>query len=491
MRTPGSTSPPGTKAGPCSGSPIPACRRSRRAAISAGSDGAEWFRQFLYTAERERGLDDQEDLASPGTFTWDLAQPAMLVLRAGTPGDVDPEALAAAERGRRPDPPADYIAARHPGLTILAGFPWFTDWGRDTFIAMRGLLIGHGRLKEAADILLAWSELVSEGMLPNRFPDGSGPPEYNAVDASLWFVVAVHELMEAGGASPAQTAQLQGACLAILDAYYAGTRFGIGADLQDGLLRAGVPGVQLTWMDAKVGDWVVTPRIGKPVEVQALWVNALAIAGHWQNGDRWVGRAVRARDSVVALFPDRATGGLIDVLEPDGVHGARDRRVRPNQILAAGGLPIPVLTPALIGGVVRLVEQELLTPMGLRTLAPGDPAYRGHYGGGPLERDGAYHQGTVWPWLLGPFTAAWLAANGDTMEARAEARTRFVAPLVAHLSVAGLGHVSEIADGDAPHTPRGCPFQAWSLGEMIRMQTMVGAASRQHAQSPTGEPDAP
>jgi glycogen debranching enzyme len=188
---------------------------------------------------------------------------------------------------------------------------------------------------------------------------------------------------------------------------------------------------------------------------------------------------VRARDSVVALFPDRATGGLIDVLDADGVRGARDRSIRPNQVLAAGGLPIPVLTPALIAGVVALAERELLTPLGLRTLAPSDPSYRGHYGGGPLERDGAYHQGTVWPWLLGPFVSAWLAAGSREPERgaalRAEGRARFLAPLQAHLHVAGLGHVSEIADGDAPHAPRGCPFQAWSLGEMIRIAAMLDA----------------
>lgn len=441
------------------------------------ADGPDWYRHFLYSAERDRGLDDQEDLASPGLFAWDLtvANPAELILRAGVPGAADADALAAAERQRRPDAPGAYLAARPPGQTILAGFPWFTDWGRDTFIAMRGLLLARGRLAEAAEILLAWSGLVSEGMLPNRFPDGAGPPEYNAVDASLWYVVAVHELIEAGGATAAQAAQLRGACIAILDAYRAGTRFGIVADPADGLLRAGVPGLQLTWMDAKVDDWVVTPRVGKPVEVQALWVNALAIAGRWPGGDRWVGPALRARDSVTMLFADRTTGGLIDVLDADGIAGARDASIRPNQVLAAGGLPIPVLTPQLIRGVVALAERELLTPLGLRTLSPSDPAYRGRYAGGPLERDGAYHQGTAWPWLMGPFVAAWMAARGWSAEAQAEAKARFLAPLQAHLAVAGLGHVSEVADGDPPHRPGGCPFQAWSLGEMIRIETMLGA----------------
>jgi glycogen debranching enzyme len=439
------------------------------------TDDPAWFRHFLYTAEQARGLDDEEDLASPGVFTWTLDTPAALILRAFTASDASPAALAEAERARRPDAAGAYLAARSPGLTILAGFPWFTDWGRDTFIAMRGLLIASGRLAEAAEILLAWSGLVSEGMLPNRFPDGAGPPEYNAVDASLWFIVAVHDLIAAGGTDAAQTAQLQAACLAILEAYQSGTRFGIAADPQDGLIRAGVPGVQLTWMDAKVGDWVVTPRIGKPVEVQALWINALMIAGRWPDGARWAARAQRAQASLVALFPDRDTGGLIDVRDVDGVRLRRDRSIRPNQILAAGGLPFAVLPPALSAGVVAVVERELLTPLGLRTLSPTDPAYKGHYGGPPLERDGAYHQGTAWPWLMGPFVAAWLAVQGDTAAAKAEARTRFLAPLQAHLAVAGLGHVSEVVDGDAPHTPGGCPFQAWSLGEMIRIQAMLDA----------------
>lgn len=438
-------------------------------------EGAEWYRRFLYTTERERGMDDQEDLASPGAFTWDLAEPAALILRAVSSGDTPVAELQAGERALRPDTPRVYLAARPPGQTVLAGFPWFTDWGRDTFISMRGLLIGSGRLKEAADILLAWAGMVDGGMLPNRFPDGDGPPEYNAVDASLWFIIAAHELIEAGGATPAQAARLQDAGKAIIAAYQAGARFGIAADPADGLLRAGVPGVQLTWMDAKVGDWVVTPRIGKPVEVQALWINALSIAAAWPGGSRWGAVARQARDSLATLFRDPDTGGLIDVLDVDGVPGTKDRSIRPNQIFAAGGLPFAVLPPSRAAGIVAVVERDLLTPLGLRTLAPSDPAYRGRYTGNVLQRDGAYHQGTVWPWLMGPFVAAWLAAGGS----KADARERFLAPLHAHLRVAGLDHISEVADGDAPHTPGGCPFQAWSYGEMIRIEAMLGATGDQ------------
>jgi glycogen debranching enzyme len=450
------------------------------------ADGPDWYRRFTYAVDRDRGLDDGEDLASPGTFSWTVAPdaPAMLVLRAGHPGTAPAAGLEAAEHTRRQRPVRDvaadaYLAKRGDGHTLLAGFPWFTDWGRDTFISLRGLLITRGRLREAAEILLAWAEHVSQGMLPNRFPDYGDTAEYNAVDASLWFVVAVHELIEAGGASRPVAARLQAAAIAILEGYSAGTRFGIGVDERDGLLRAGVPGVQLTWMDAKIGEDVITPRIGKPVEIQALWVNALAIAGRWPGGDQWMTAAVRARDSVVALFPDPETGGLIDILDVDGVPGARDRKVRPNQVLAAGGLPIPVLTPRLIAWVVALAERSLLTPLGLRTLAPEDPEYQPHYRGSPLDRDRAYHQGTVWPWLLGPFVAAWLTDQGktpaDLARAQAVGRERFLPPLYMHMRSYGIGHVSEVADGDAPHHPGGCPFQAWSLGELIRIEALLGA----------------
>ncbi len=444
----------------------------------------EWYRGFSYELEQERGMDDGEDLASPGRCEWSLASgtTAALVLRAGAPGATPVGTLQAQEHERRRRPSRDvaadaYLAERAGRHTILAGFPWFTDWGRDTFIAMRGLLLARGRLQEAAAILLAWSDHVSEGMLPNRFPEGGAAPEYNAVDASLWFVVAVHELLQAGGASGAAVLRLREAATAILEGYTAGTRFGIGQDRRDGLLRAGVPGAQLTWMDAKLDGHVFTPRIGKPVELQALWVNALAIAGQWPGGERWMAAGLRARESVLAYFPDRQTGGLIDVLDADGVAGAQDRSVRPNQVLAAGGLPIPVLTPRLVAGVVEVAERCLLTPLGLRSLDPADPAYQPRYRGGVAERDAAYHQGTVWPWLLGPFVAAWLARAGNTAEAKEAARARFLPPLHDHLGRCGLGHVSEVADGNAPHRPGGCPFQAWSLGELIRIEALLEATA--------------
>jgi predicted glycogen debranching enzyme len=316
---------------------------------------------------------------------------------------------------------------------------------------------------------------VSEGMVPNRFPDAGEQPEYNAVDASLWYMVAAHELVEAAGAgavalSAADQQLLRHAICQIVAGYRAGTRFGIRMD-EDGLLAAGAPGLQLTWMDAKVGDRVITPRIGKPVEVQALWLNALRIAG--ASSPQYCALYRHALASFQLRFWNEAGGCLYDVIDVDHVAGRNDPAVRPNQILAVGGLPYQVLVEPYASRVVDMVECRLLTLLGLRSLAPGEPGYAPHYGGGVAERDGAYHQGTAWPWLIGPFVEAWLRVRGDAAEAKREADQRFLSPLRDHLGVAGLGHVSEIADGDAPHRPGGCPFQAWSLGELLRASRLV------------------
>ena len=449
----------------------------------------EWYRDFLYTEERDRGYNDTEDLGSPGVFGFDLATSldAVLVLRTGDDlaGDAVTLAttLAAAERARRSAAAfglarsaLSYTVARGKGSTIMAGFPWFSDWGRDTFISMRGLVLATGNLDTAEAILLAWADMVSEGMLPNRFPDRGEKPEYNAADASLWYVVAVHQYLDARAAAGRPGGETLGgrlreACESILEGYSAGTRFGIAAG-PDGLVRAGTSGVQVTWMDAKTGDYVVTPRIGKPVEIQALWINALHIAGTRWN-DRWRLVETKARASFAARFIRPEAAGLYDVVDVDHAPGTVDAKVRPNQIFAVGGLPFPILSGDAARAVVDVVESKLLTPLGLRTLAPDDPAYQGHYRGGLVERDGAYHQGTAWPWLMGPFVEAWLAVRGGTVAAKAEARRRFLPPLLAHIERAGLGHVSEVVDGDAPHTPGGCPFQAWSLGELIRICRML------------------
>lgn len=457
-----------------------------------------WYRQFEYREERERGLDYLEDLASPGEFTWDLStsEGLWLLSAEATPAAVDQESLerliahwSHREERRRaafPTPlhrAADQYLVRRQRAgqdtptqqTLIAGYPWFTDWGRDTFLALRGLCLSTGRLADARDILLAWADALSEGMLPNRFPDRGEAPEYNSVDAALWFVVGAHAWLEAARrtrftVAPTDQSRLLESIAAILDGYLHGTRHGIRADA-DGLLCCGEPGYQLTWMDAKVGDWVVTPRAGKPVEVQALWINALWVGATLTS--RWQHTFERARQAFSDRFWNSDRQCLYDVVDVDHQRGHHDATVRPNQVLALGGLPLPLIVGERARLMLEVIEDTLLTPLGLRSLAPGEPGYAPRYQGGVAERDRAYHNGTVWPWLLGPFVEAWLRVHGATPANRRRARERFLPPLRAHLAEAGLGHVSEIADAEAPHTPRGCPWQAWSLGELLRLELDV------------------
>ena len=470
--------------------------------IVAAHDGVygqdpEWFRNFEYDEEKRRGLDHAEDLGSPGVFTWDLTRgPATLafasgraawesVLGGGSAASVA-RRLRDLERRRRTSfsSPAhraasDYLVARGKGKTILAGYPWFGDWGRDTFIALRGLCLATGRLDEARDILVEWAGTVSEGMLPNRFPDHGEAPEYNSVDASLWYVIAVFDYLRTArkAVSPQARKTLWRAVRAILEGYAAGTRYGIRLDT-DGLIAAGSPGTQLTWMDARVGDRPVTPRVGKPVEIQALWLNALSSyveMGGKESGERWEDLFERGYDSFRKRFWNDGGHCLYDVVDVDHEKGKLDLSFRPNQIFAVGGLPLALMDAVRSRRVVDQAFARLWTPWGPRTLAPGEPGYCPHYEGGVPDRDGCYHQGTVWPWLAGPFVEAWLTARGRTTEARSEARKRFLVPLLSHLDEAGLGHLSEIADADPPHAPRGCPFQAWSMGELIRMSVLLDA----------------
>src|SRR6266542_2084815 len=386
-----------------------------------------WYRDFLYSEERARGLDFTEDLASPGVFRFDFskAKAALVLSTRALAGEDDAilltRRLRVEERRRREGfatrlerAADDYIVRRGEGKTIVAGYPWFTDWGRDTFIALRGLCLATGRLEEARQILTEWPGAVSEGMLPNRFPDKGDVPEYNSVDASLWYIVAVHDFLAACERSrrrvwTADRETFAGAVETILEGYSRGTRYGIRAD-SDGLLAAGVPGVQLTWMDAKVGDWVVTPRIGKPVEVQALWLNALKIAS--QFNAKWAPLFERGLDSFQARFWNEAGGCLYDVVDCNHQRGSFDAAFRPNQILAVGGLPFSLLEDERALRVVAAVEARLWVPIGLRSLAPGEPGYAPRYEGGVRERDGSYHQGTVWPWLIGPFVEAWVRVRG-------------------------------------------------------------------------------
>lgn len=459
----------------------------------------DWYRNFEYDVERERGLDFREDLYQPLTLCFALGATERATVVAGTEprSTHDVADLVARERARRAAliadvPPGDslqrtlcssadqYLVRRGTGKSIIAGYPWFGDWGRDTFISVRGLCLATGRLDEARDVLLAWTRVVSEGMLPNRFADQGEAPEYNSVDAALWFVVAARELLDAAAASgrPLSTSDAEatwGAIEAILEGYARGTRYHIGVDEGDGLVYAGEPGVQLTWMDAKVGDWVVTPRTGKPVEVQALWLAALHAAS--ARTDRWDALREKARASFAERFWNESGGYLYDVVDPGGRSGAVDSSFRPNQILAIGGLPVQLVDGERARRVVDAVEQRLWTPLGLRSLAPGEPGYVAHYRGGVRERDSAYHQGTVWPWLLGPFVEAWVRVRGATDDVKHTARARFLAPIEAHLADAGLGHVSEIADAEEPSLPGGCPFQAWSVGEALRLARVVLASA--------------
>ena len=452
----------------------------------------EWYRNFQYDEERARGFEFTEDLASPGTFKWDLsAGDAVWILstasRASDSAEADESAIGTvnrwrsgeaarrAEQSRVARSARAYVVKRGAGKTIISGYPWFTDWGRDTFIAMRGLCLATGQLGDARDILIEWASLASGGMLPNYLPDVGDCPAYNAVDASLWFIIAVYDFIATSRSRRLSVSRrdrnaLRAAIDAILDGYEHGARYGIHCDA-DGLLSAGSPGVQMTWMDARVGDRVVTPRTGKPVEVQALWLNALRIGGSNSPHRRALLRA--GMRSFRKRFWNDDGGYLHDVVDVDHQTGVVDNSFRPNQIFAVGGLPIPLLTGECARRTVDAVETRLLTPIGLRSLARDDPSYIAHYEGNERARDAAYHQGTAWPWLMGPFVEAWVRVRGGTTAAKREARERFLAPLFRHLDEAGLGHISEIVDGDSPFAPRGCPFQAWSLGEALRLDLVV------------------
>jgi predicted glycogen debranching enzyme len=449
-----------------------------------------FYRSFRYREEASRGLDHVEDLGSPGAFEFELARGAAF-LAFGTL----PDSSATSELSSRPSGSelSEREAARRSSLsalelsreayvvksggrrTIIAGYPWFTDWGRDTFIALRGLSIATGHLDEAEAILLDWSKVVRDGLLPNFFPDGRGEPEYNSIDASLWYVIAVHDFLEAPRGDdrpldPEVSRELVRTVEAILNGLLGCSRYGVQVT-PDGLLAAGEPSVQLTWMDAKVEDYVVTPRVGKPVEIQALWLNALRIASELggAQASEWSRRYALGLASFWTRFWNERARGLYDVVDADHEPGKLDASVRPNQIYAVGGLPYGLLHGDEARAVVDQVERELWTPAGLRSLSPRDPRYRGRYRGGVFDRDTAYHMGTAWAFLLGPFVEAWLRVRGESAEAVAEARERFLAPWLAGFEVGGLGHLSEIADGDYPHAPRGAPFQAWSMGELLRL----------------------
>jgi len=442
-----------------------------------------WYRNFEYAIEKERGFDYREDLFQPFAFEFDDIRSASLIVSNEIVANVDAGKLERAEIKRRATlvkvagakdefaktlvlAADQFIVRRGEGDTVIAGYPWFSDWGRDTMIALNGLTLATGRHEIARGILLEFSKHISQGMLPNRFPDAGSEAEYNTVDATLWYFEAVRAYLAKTGDLEFVREYLYLKLADILAWHLRGTRFKIHVDT-DGLLYAGEPGVQLTWMDAKIGDLVITPRTGKPVEIQALWYNALRfmaeLAARFEDEEdrkRYVAMADLAKLSFNALFWNEDKQCLFDVV----ANGERDASIRPNQIIAVS-LPHSMLDAARSKKIVDKVESELLTPVGLRSLSPKDPKYVPVYIGSPFDRDSAYHQGTVWGWLIGPFIDAYRKVYPDKDVAE------MLAGFEAHLLEAGVGQISEIFDADSPHTPRGCPAQAWSVAEVLRVLT--------------------
>jgi len=446
-----------------------------------------WYKNFLYRVERERGLDFEEDLYNPFVLSWNLSKERGANVIASTEQRDIEQATATrtAEMQRRQRPvassPVDdplvctlavaadqYLARRGEDWTVIAGYPWFTDWGRDTMISLPGLTLCTGKTEIARSILHNFARHTYMGMLPNRFVDSGEEAEFNTVDATLWFFEAARAYAAVTNDYDFIRNELYEVLAQIIEFHIKGTRYNIKV-AENGLLNAGAPGAQLTWMDAKIGDWVVTPRSGKPVEIQALWYNALCImkdlAARFSDDDRRKKYSSLAALTSLAFnrtFWNEDARCLYDVVNG----GPPDGSIRPNQIFAVS-LHHSMLSEERARAVVEKVEKELLTPVGLRTLNRSDGRYRATYEGDQYSRDSAYHQGTVWPWLLGPFVSAYVRVNGGTAQARGRARD-FLHGIEKHLTEAGLGQISEIFDGDVPHHPRGCFAQAWSVAEILR-----------------------
>jgi predicted glycogen debranching enzyme len=462
-------------------------------------------RELVYTHDAERGYDAKGRLWSPGRFSVSLAPGRAVTFVASTEEwhvaeALSPEEVLAAERARRvrlrhlaapavrsgaaaelvlaadqfiispAGRVADATRARAAGdelRSVIAGYHWFTDWGRDTMISLEGLTLTTGRHQEAAWILRTFAHYVRDGLIPNMFPEGRNEGLYHTADATLWFFHALDRYATMTGDHGTVRALLP-VMREIVARHRAGTRFGIGVDPADGLLRQGAPGYQLTWMDAKVGDWVVTPRAGKAVELNALWFNAVSLLAGWleeagEHGQaaELCGVAAQTRESFNRRFWNEDTGCLFDVIDGEG--GANDAAIRPNQLLAVA-LRHAVLDEARWAAVVETCERELVTPLGLRSLSRTHPDYKATYAGDLRARDAAYHQGTVWAWLIGPFIDAWLRVHPEDL---AGAR-RFLAGFPAHLSDGCVGSINEIFDAEPPFTPRGCIAQAWSVAEVLR-----------------------
>jgi predicted glycogen debranching enzyme len=465
----------------------------------------QWWFDFVYRIDRERGQDFTEDLWTPGFFRCRIDLPTRIVLWATLGSRIENEArlvgfdidsvredlhnhqnaiVAATKKNRDQKLKILYLAAdqfvvkrnsnRASKTTILAGYPWFADWGRDTFIALPGLLLSTGRFDQARSVLATFAQAADGGMIPNYFDDRTAAAQFNSVDASLWFINAAFQYLTATADSTTFMQDFMPVIRWIIDSYDKGTRFGIHADA-DGLIAAGDNHTQLTWMDAKFAGAAFTPRCGKAVEVNALWFNALCrLAQFYTTRDLEIARRYKSMaDKVEAnfgkLFWNGEFGYLNDRILPNG---SPDPTLRPNQIFAVS-LPFSPLSADQQKSVVDVVEKYLLTPYGLRTLNAGDSRYKSKYTGPQQQRDEAYHQGTVWPYLIGPFVESYLKVNGFSRKSKKKAAT-FIQPLLEHLTKdACLGSISEIFDGDYPHTPRGCFAQAWSVAELIRAYHLI------------------
>ena len=444
----------------------------------------DWFYHFNYAIEKYRGQDFEEDLFSYGCLSVQLKKGDSLgiIISTEDPAGKEAHELLAKESLRRQsllnNQPGDktiqqlalaadqFIVKRGDDLkTIIAGYHWFTDWGRDTMISLPGLCLCTGRYSDAKKILAAFAESVSEGMLPNRFQDNGEAPEYNNVDGTLWYFIAVHKYLQATNDKKFVLARILPVLKDIIQWHYNGTRYHIHVD-DDELLYSGEAGVQLTWMDAKVGDWVVTPRTGKAVEIQALWYNALRIFAALLEmnkekaaADKMNGKAEQVKTSFLNKFWNAADGYLYDVV--DGDH--KDASLRPNQLFAVS-LPFTLLEGKQAHSVLKIVEQKLYTPVGLRTLPADDNRYVGVYGGDQLKRDSSYHQGTAWSWLLGAYVDSIIKVKAEKSKAK-----KVIQNFKYHLEEGCIGSVAEIFDADAPHHPRGCMAQAWGVAEILRV----------------------
>jgi predicted glycogen debranching enzyme len=436
-----------------------------------------WWYGHVYPVDSERGQGDKEDLYTPGLFVLEGKTKQSITLWMSlapiTPGDWNGSKNRPARMNKSPlieklsRAANDFVVSRKspdgkPGTTVMAGYPWFSDWGRDTMISLPGLLLTTGRYEQARQVLCVFAQYVSQGMIPNRFGDYTNEPEYNTVDASLWFVHAVFEYFRLSKDKKTFDEILRPACAQIVDGYSNGTRYHIKMDHADGLITQGDAHTQLTWMDAKCGDIAFTPRQGKPVEINALWYHALVLMEMKE-------LAAKVAASFQKAFWISPFRGLADVVEGN----RRDDAIRPNQIFAVS-LPNSPLSLEQQSAVVEVVRRELLTPYGLRTLDRNNPGYRGRYTGPQFDRDGAYHNGTVWPWLIGAFLEAHLKVNRQSTIAIQQAK-EWLAPLIQHMEETGaIGQISEIFDGDAPHRPVGCPAQAWSIAEVLRLAADLG-----------------